>query len=162
MKKLLLIVFIALIVISLESCTLAKISGRGNTPLVLNNLPTQVEMVDHFKVDKMKTFDYTGATDVSEVLTEKLDKKGDAITNLTIVIKTDPATFFVNLFTLGLANAYIVEVEGDLVNLPQGFGSLKESGAYNLSQISENEIIHGDSETLYIFENNKLFRVNNN
>jgi len=112
----------------INGCTLAKISGRGSVPLMLNNPPARVEVVSHFSEQKMVTFDYTSAFDVSEILSEKLSSSdADAVTNVTVTVKTDPATFCVNLITLGIANAKIFQVEGDLIKAPQGLGSIIEN-----------------------------------
>ena len=116
-------------VLLLSSCTLAKISGRSPVPLLLNTPPAKLTDVEHFSVSKMRTFDYTGSFDVSEVLNEIVqNKKVDAITNLTIEIKSDVGTFFVNLVTLGIANAIRFEVSGDFVRAPDGLGSIIENG----------------------------------
>lgn len=97
-------------------CTTVKISGRGTTPLLLNNPAERVELVEHFRVAKRITFDYTGAFDVSDVLTELLQgRQADAVANLTVSLKSDVGDFFINLFTLGLANSRTLQVEGDLV-----------------------------------------------
>ena len=70
-------------------CTVAKISGRGSVPLMLNTPPERVKVIGHFKVQKMVSYDYTNTFDVSEVLTEKLEQAdADAITNLTVTIKS--------------------------------------------------------------------------
>ncbi len=112
------------VVLSL-GCTLAKISGRGTKPLILNNPTAKVEVISHFTEKKMIAFDYTNAFDVSEILTEKISKSdADAVTNLVITIKSDVSTFCVNMITLGLAQAKVFQVEGDLVKTPEGLGSL--------------------------------------
>ena len=113
------------LVLSFSSCTIAKISGRGSIPLMLNNPPARVDVVSHLVEKKMVTFDYTSSFDVSEIIAEKLaSADADAVINLTILIKTDFSTFCVNLITLGLANARIVVIEGDLVKAPNGLGML--------------------------------------
>ncbi len=112
----------------LSGCTMAKISGKGPIPLLLNNPPKKVRVIDHFKQQKMITFDYTGSFDVYEIIAERLAaSKADAAINLTITIKSDVSTFFVNLITFGLANARTVQVEGDLVEAPEGVTSLLDS-----------------------------------
>jgi hypothetical protein len=128
-----------LIVFSLlfSACTIAKISGRGSKALMLNNPAAKVQVVSHFTEKKMVTFDYTSAFDVSELIAEKLSASdADAVTNITIVLKTDVAAFCINVITLGIANAKIFQVEGDLVKAPEGLGS-----------------IIGDSEILAEFDN---------
>ena len=109
-------------------CTVAKISGRGSVPLMLNTPPQKVKVIRHFVAQKMVTFDYTGAFDVSEVLADKLEKtEADAITNLTVTIKSTFSSFLVNMVTLGLANAKVMAVEGDLVSIEGGASSLLET-----------------------------------
>jgi hypothetical protein len=113
----------------ITGCTMAKISGRGTTPLLLNNPAERVELVEHFRVAKRITFDYTGAFDVSEVLTEVMHgKQADAVANLTVSLKSDVGDFFINLFTLGLANSRTLQVEGDLVRRTASGGS-EEAGS---------------------------------
>ena len=111
--------------IIMSSCTLAKISGKGSMPLLLNNPPEKVKVVAHFTESKMITFDYTGSFDVYEIIADRLaNSDADMATNLTIIIKSDVSTFFVNLFTLGLANARTVQVNGDFVKRVGGMGAL--------------------------------------
>jgi len=117
-------------VLTFAGCTTYKISGRGAVPIFLNNPPAKVEVIQHVNQSKMITFDYTGAFDVSEVLTNLFQQtKADAIINVTISVKSDFGTFFVNLITLGIANAHIMQVEGDLVKAPQGLGYLPIPGS---------------------------------
>ena len=109
----------------MSSCTIAKISGKGSMPLLLNNPAEKVKVVSHFKESKMITFDYTSSFDVYEIIADRLaNSDADMAINLTITIKSDVGTFFVNLFTLGLANARTVQVEGDFVKKMGGMGAL--------------------------------------
>jgi len=126
MKKVLFLAA-AILMICLASCTMMKVSGRGSLPLVFNNLPAQSELIKHFEESKFVAFDYSGAVDVSEILTEVLANAegADAITNITLEVKGDAGTFFVNLFTIGIANARRVEITGDLIKLKNGFSDLK-------------------------------------
>ena len=69
----------------------------------------------------MVTFDYTNTFDVSHLLIEKIQgANADAITNITITIKSDVKSFMVNLITLGIAQAKVFSVEGDLVSIEGG------------------------------------------
>ena len=105
---------IALVLAS--SCTFAKISGRGAKPLLLNNPTREVEVIATLNESKLVTFDYTGAFDISEVVSEAVARaNGDAVINASVAIKGDIGTFFANLFTLGLANARRFEVRGEIV-----------------------------------------------
>lgn len=113
--------------IILSGCTIAKISGKGSLPLLLNNPSQKVKVLSHFKESKMITFDYTSSFDVYEVIAERLaNTNADMVTNLTITIKSDVGTFMVNLFTLGLANARTFQVEGDFVKVVGGVSSLMD------------------------------------
>lgn len=116
MRTVLGITSLALLASLSTGCTLAKISGRGTTPMMLNNPNERVQLVEHFKTSKRIMFDYTGAFDVSEVLSGVMrGREGDAITNLTVTVKSDVGDFFINLFTLGIASSKTFQIEGDLV-----------------------------------------------
>lgn len=116
---------VLLATILVEGCVLAKISGRGAIPLILNNPPKKVEVVQNINFSKMRVFDYTGAFDVSEVLTEAMiGSNADALINLNITVKTTVVDFLVNLITLGLANSHTFEVQGQAVKAPQGLSLL--------------------------------------
>ena len=124
LKKLGLLLLIAALPLA-TGCTLAKISGRGSIPLFLNNPPVRVDVVSHFSESKTVTFDYTSSFDVSEVIAAKLSQSdADAVTNLVVTVKSNFKSFLINVVTLGLAWARIVEVEGDLVKAPNGLGAL--------------------------------------
>ena len=118
-----------LVLLSLAGgCTVVKISGRGSVPLMLNTPPERVKLIKSFVAQKMITFDYTGAFDVSEVLSEELQQSGaDAITNLTVTIKSTFGSAMVNLVTIGLANAKVLAVQGDLVKIEGGTSSLLDA-----------------------------------
>jgi len=121
--------FLVLIALTLSGCTGAKISGSGSAPIIMNQPQGEVDVIERVTETKRKTFDFTGAVDISEVIGQKLaGSDADAIINTRIVIKSTPADFFINLFTLGIANSYTVEVTGELVNAPQGLSSLIETG----------------------------------
>lgn len=118
-----------LISFGLSGCTLAKISGRGSIPILLNNPPAKVTVVKRVENSKMVNFDYTGAFDTSEVLGELLaNGNADAITNVTIIVKSTGANFLLNLVTLGIANSKTFEIAGDLVKAPRGLGLLDLPG----------------------------------
>lgn len=123
----------------LGGCTIAKISGRGAQPLLLNNPPVKVEVVQNIKVSKMILFDYTGAFDVSEVLSEILiGSNADAIINLNITLKTTVLDFIVNLVTLGLANARTFEVRGQAIKFKEKWGYLNNS---NFKVVKESKFL---------------------
>lgn len=121
----------------LQACTMAKISGRSSVPLMLNNPSVATELVSNFSETKLKTFDYTRSIDVYDILTGVVsNSNADAVTNLTVTIKSDPATFFINLVTIGIANAYKVQVTGDLIRLPDGLSDLPETNSDELRQFT--------------------------
>ena len=123
-KSLVLLLLLAVLPLT-SACTLAKISGRGSIPLFLNNPPVRVDVISHFSENKTVTFDYTSSFDVSEVIAAKLSESdADAVTNLVVTVKSNFKSFLINVVTLGIAWARIVEVEGDLVKAPNGLGAL--------------------------------------
>jgi len=117
-SKIRFVVLAVLLAFTVSACTIAKISGKGAVPLVLNNLPTKVKIISHFSASRVIAFDYTGYIDISDLIAKKIaSSNADAVVNLVIKIKNDPATFLLNLVTLGIANARRVVVEGDLVKI---------------------------------------------
>ncbi len=123
----------------LSSCTIAKISGHGPLPLLLNQPTGKVQVIKNINVSKMVVFDYTGSYDVSEIIMDEFEKiDADAIINITIVLKNTIADFFVNLITLGLAQARTVEIQGQAVRIEQ-MGALQGKvlqEAYSYSQLN--------------------------
>lgn len=125
------------VLVGLAGCTIAKISGRGAVPLIFNNPQKKVEVVQNVSVSKMRVFDYTGAFDVSEVLSEvMIGSNADAIINLNVTIKTTVVDFLVNLITLGIANSRTFEVQGQAVKAPQGLGYLEIPGSEVVKEAS--------------------------
>lgn len=115
--------------LTLGACTGAKISGSGSSPIIMNQPGAQVDVVERVTESKRKVFDFTGAIDISEVVGETLvGSDADALINTQIAIKSTVPDFFINLFTLGIANAYTVEVTGELVRAPEGLSTLIEEG----------------------------------
>ena len=111
--------------LSVSGCTIAKISGRGSIPLMLNAPPQRVKVIEHFKEDKMLVFDYTSSFDVSNILAKKLQQtEADAITNLVVSVKGTVPSFLINVVTLGIASAKVFSVEGDLVKIEGGMSNL--------------------------------------
>jgi hypothetical protein len=109
---------VALVVLAafMQSCTIAKVGGRGAVPLILNQPAQQMELVEHVTIKKNKVFDYTNSFDVSELLAKEIAaKKPDAAINVHVTIKSSIDTYFINLFTFGLANATKVVVEADFM-----------------------------------------------
>ncbi len=119
---------LVLLIAIVSGCTIAKISGRGAMPMMLNAPPQRVKVIERFDESKMITFDYTSSFDVSEIIGAKLQRSdADVITNLVVEVKGDFPSFLLNLVTLGLANAKVFSVEGELVKIEGGMSSLLES-----------------------------------
>lgn len=111
-----LIIFICTCGIFMQSCTVAKISGKGAVPVLLNQTSDQMQLMEHLTIKKNSNFDYTSSFDVSEVIATKVaEKKPDAVINTTVTIKTGIDNFFINLFTLGLARSRKVVIGIDLM-----------------------------------------------
>ena len=125
LAKMMASIMVLLLLTIVSGCTIAKISGRGSIPLMLNTPPQRVKVIEHFNVSKMIVFDYTSSFDVSAILTEKLQQSdADAITNLVISVKSDVPSFLVNVLTIFLANAKVFSAEGDLVKIEGGMSGL--------------------------------------
>ena len=103
--------------LSLVGCTTIKILARGNKPLLLNQPNQAYDVVAHFNKETGVMFDYTGAPDVSKAIQEGMagNTDSDAVANVFISVKSTVSDFFLNFFTLGLANAYTLQVEGDVI-----------------------------------------------
>lgn len=100
----------------LSSCTIAKVGGRGAVPILLNQPATNMDLVEHITITKNNNFDYTNSFDVSEYISNQIAlKKPDAVINTTILIKVGIDNYFINLFTLGLAQSKKVVIEADLM-----------------------------------------------
>ena len=115
-RRLVPLILIGFIAFANAGCTIAKISGRGATPILLNNPDRRVEVIEHFKVSKGIYFDFTGSYDASEILGKVMQEtQCDAVINVNFTIKQTFGDFWVTLFTLGLANAKHIVVTGDAV-----------------------------------------------
>lgn len=117
------VLFVILIISStvFQGCSMTKISGHSSTPLLMNNPNVQTEVVGSLNETKLIAFDYTSSINVYTIISDVVNSSdADAVTNLSITLKSDPSTFFINLVTIGIANAYKVQVTGDLVMLPSG------------------------------------------
>jgi hypothetical protein len=116
MKKSILIITVLACGLAMQSCTVAKISGKGAVPVLLNQPSQQMQLVEHISIKKNINFDWTASFDVSELIAKKVvEKQPDAVINTTVVIKTGIDNYFINLFTLGLARSKKVVVEADLM-----------------------------------------------
>jgi hypothetical protein len=104
-------------------------------------------LVERVTESKRKVFDFTGAIDISEVVGEKLAASdADALINTQIAIKSTVPDFFINLFTLGIANVYTIEVTGELVQAPEGLSTLIEEGTV-LGRAASLDALTLDAET---------------
>lgn len=117
--------FLTVIFIFLESCTVAKLSGRGAVPIIMNQPQAKVSVVQRVEASKQLLFDYTGAVDVSEVLRDvMIGGNIDALINVTITVKVTVGDYLLNVITLGLANARTFEVNGEAVSAPEGLSNI--------------------------------------
>lgn len=100
----------------LQSCTLARVSGRGAVPLLFNQPDKKMELIKHISINVNRNFDYTNAYDISEIIAKEIgDSKPDAVINVAIVIRTGVDNFFLNLITLGIAQSRKIYIEADLM-----------------------------------------------
>lgn len=157
MKKQLLFHFLVLIIaVSILGCTIAKISGRGAIPLMMNQPQAKVEVIQKIDTKKQILFDYTGAFDVSEVIGDILiGSNADAIININIKLEVSPGDYLINLITLGLANAKTFHITGDVIKAPEG---LSINNKFDV--ISESEdirmILNSIPNNLGIIENSYI------
>jgi len=93
-----------------------KISGKGAVPVLLNQPSERMQLVEHISIKKNRNFDWTSSFDVSEIISKKVaEKQPDAVINTTITIRSGIDNFFINLFTIGLAQSRKVIVDADLM-----------------------------------------------
>jgi len=116
-NRLVFFIVISLLVINLTGCTTVKILARGNKPLMLNQPSQPYDVISHFSKETGIMFDYTGAPDITKAIQEGMagNMDADAVANIFISVKSTVGDFILNLFTLGIANAYTLQVEGDVV-----------------------------------------------
>jgi len=138
LQKKIIVVGLIWVMAIIGGCTMAKISGRGPIPLILNQPQARVEVIKQIKYSKHIMFDYTKAFDVSEVLSDILaGTDADAIINLTVTVKSTPVDFLMNFITLGIAQSTTFEISGQAVKVPSGLGSISIPGSQTLAE-SEN------------------------
>ena len=100
----------------IQSCTIAKISGKGAVPVVMNQPSEKMELLEHVTIKKNSNFDFTNSFDVSEILSKKVaEKKPDAVINTTVILKSSIDNFFLNLVTFGFANSKKVVIDADFM-----------------------------------------------
>jgi len=105
------------LMINLTGCTVCKIIARGNQPIILNTVPEKYTVLGHFSKEKSFYFDYTRAPDLSSFIRESTAAypNADAVVNVFVTVKSTIGDFFMNLFTIGFASAYTINVEGDVI-----------------------------------------------
>lgn len=116
-KNLIVILVLFCFVAVVGGCTMVKILGRGNQPIILNTLPEKYAVLGHFKKSKGVAFDYTRSPDISAIVREAVAPypTADAIVNTFITVESTVGDFFFNFFTLGIANSFTITVEGDII-----------------------------------------------
>lgn len=116
-KPAILLVLLVAFSLNLAGCTYFKIIARGNKPLLLNQPQGSYDVLAHFTKETSIMFDYTGAPDVTKALQEALSGYPDAdgAVNIFISVKGTVGDFILNLFTIGIAKAYTLQVEGDII-----------------------------------------------
>jgi len=115
--SLLVVLLLLAFTIHLTGCTVVKLIARGNQPIILNTLPEKYTVLGHFSKEKSFYFDYTRAPDLSSFIREATADypNADAVVNVFVTVKSTIGDFLVNLFTIGLASAYTINVEGDVI-----------------------------------------------
>ena len=108
---------ILLVTVPLVGCTVAEIDAKAPIPLLLNHPKGEnFEYVGVVEAKKRYVFHYSGHFDLYEVLRQtNPEQRGDAIVNVHMKAEVTPADFFINLFTIGLAQSRTVRVQGTLV-----------------------------------------------
>jgi len=107
--------FLLLLAGGLSACTSSKVVADGGKPILLNQTD-QAELIRNVEVSQFRAFNYKGTIDVSELVGDRLvTSEANAMTNTTIELQGGVDTFFVNVFTLGIANARTIVVRGNLV-----------------------------------------------
>ncbi|NKI28461.1 hypothetical protein HCG49_18070 [Arenibacter sp. 6A1] len=105
-----------MITILLQSCTIARISGKAAVPMLYNQPTEKVEIVEHITVKKNVNFDWTSTFEISEILADEIaEKKPDAVINTSVKVTTSVDNFFLNLITLGMAWSRKIVIEADFV-----------------------------------------------
>ncbi len=100
----------------MQSCTIAKISGKGAIPVLLNQPSEKMQLVDHITIKKNRNFDYTASYDVSEIISKKVvEKQPDAVINTRVTIKSSIDNFLINLITFGIAQSRKIVIDADLM-----------------------------------------------
>lgn len=118
LKGLLVAVCLLLAASFMGGCTIAKISGAGPRPLLLNNIDSakKFSVVKHFVVEETINFDWTNSVEIDRLIAKVLEEtKADAVVNLRITGKFTVGNYCMNAVTCGIANSKTWAVEGDAI-----------------------------------------------
>jgi hypothetical protein len=118
MKK---IIYLIATILVFSSCTVAKIGGKGAVPVLLNQPENQMQLIEHVTIKKNRNFDFTSSYDVSEIMSKVIaEKQPDAVINTQITLKHGIDNYFINLFTLGIANSTKIIIDADMMKAKKG------------------------------------------
>lgn len=117
MKNLAILALLVAASMSTSACTIAKISGAGPRPMLMNNPQGKYDVIKHFVVEKSIAWDWTNSAEMDQLVAEVLaETKADAVANLRVTIKYTVQDFLCNSVTCGLANSKTWAVEGDAIS----------------------------------------------
>ena len=118
MKK---IIYLIATILVFSSCTVAKIGGKGAVPVLLNQPENQMQLIEHVTIKKNRNFDFTSSYDVSEIMSKVIaEKQPDAVINTQITLKQGIDNYFINIFTLGIANSTKIIIYADMMKAKKG------------------------------------------
>jgi hypothetical protein len=116
MKRVILALLLVISSVVASGCTIAKISGAGPRPLLMNNPQGKYDVIKHFVVEKSIAWDWTNSAEMDQLVAEVLSEtKADAISNLRVTIKYTFNDYMCNSVTCGYANSKTWAVEGDAI-----------------------------------------------
>ena len=117
LKNFAILALLALVSFSTSACTLAKISGAGPRPLLMNNPQGKYDVIKHFVVEKSIAWDWTNSAEMDQLVAEVLaETKADAVANIRVTIKYTPQDYICNAVTCGVANSKTWAIEGDAIS----------------------------------------------
>lgn len=96
----------------LSGCTMARIYATSGNTVAMTELKASAG--EAFRIEERRTFDFTSAVDVQELLRERFGS-GRQFQNVSVKVKTDAADFLLNFVTLGLAQSKTFEISGDKI-----------------------------------------------
>jgi hypothetical protein len=105
-----------LAMVSVSGCTVAKISGAGPRPLMMNTPQARFGVVEHFIVQESQSFDWTHTAELDRLVAQILARtQADAVINLRVAVKITAGNFCLNGVTCGFAQAQTFVIEGDAI-----------------------------------------------